>query len=178
MSPDLQDSPADENALASIENLVGQVTEIPALEAELRSELERFRRECFRRLLTARTSEIRSACEEWDLETAWSLLDRLEQSGANGGELLQLLDLANEADELHAKASVAVERWPSGSFLHWADLRVALESIDEAGRFLEDSRTPVKWREEIRRRREALVAGGLEFLRGEASAAATIGDLM
>jgi len=163
----------DEAGLGDMERLARQVTAIATLEPELTRELQEFRRERFRQL----SSEILGASRQWEVGKAWELIKRLEDSGESDPGLDRLADAANQADELFAEVSMALDRWPADMPRHWAELRVVLESLGKARQYLGDSRIPGPWHDKIRQRSGALVTGALDFLRRQATAAATLEEL-
>jgi hypothetical protein len=166
----------DEAWLGDMERLAGQVTEIPVLEAELRRELQGFRRQRFRQQLAALSPEIQAACREWEMWKVWDLIKRLEENGESDPELVRLSEAAHQAARLYEEVSTALGYWPSET-RHWGDLRVVLESIGKARQYLDDSRIPGPWHDKIRRRSAALVTGAHDFLRRQATAVTTLEEL-
>ena len=165
----------DESRLEAMEGLAAFLSETPSFDAELRNDLLRFREARFRLLLAQLESEIQHACQVWDVDRAWQLMERLDGAGAIcEDEVRRIEQTVYDADALRTEVEAGLSRWKPERPLQWAGLRVLLESLAEVRRFLGDPRIPPDWIETLRRQGERLVSDGRAFLQEQAGRARNV----
>ncbi len=168
----------DPRQLAAMTELVDTLSGIKRFAEELRPEIQHYRDERYGLRLRELRPEIRSACAAWSIDRAWEL--RKEFAGTPNlfdREVRELEEAIYAADELRTEVERALDQLVQPAPEDWPELRLTLEAIDRAQRYLGKPEVPEPWQEKLRSATDALAETALRFLVEGAGQAATLDAL-